>query len=634
MAVALDILRQYWGYPSFRKGQEAIVHSVMEGTDTLALLPTGGGKSVCFQVPAMAMNGLCVVVSPLVALMHDQVENLRKRGIAAAAVTSVQGIRELEKTYNAAIRGELKFLYVSPERLSNVVFIERLKVMPLILLAVDEAHCISQWGYDFRPSYLDIARVRELHPRVPVIALTATATPAVVQDIQDKLRFRKRHVIASSFLRSNLSYIVEKREDKEQRMIDICRSVAGSGIIYCGTRQRTREVAALLNRSGVISAFYHAGLPAPARAKTFEDWMNGEVRMMCATNAFGMGIDKPDVRIVIHADVPSNPEAYFQEAGRAGRDGLAAYAVLLWNEEDPDKLLRQVETRYPPEGFLRRTYQLLGEYFRVALGSGKETTHPLDIGDFSSRYGLRAAEVLSALRLLEAAGYISLNESTQVPSRLHFTVNRTGLYRFQVTHPEVDPFVQVILRMYGGLFEQYVAIREEEIARGTRLTIDEVIRYLRFMQQQGAADYVSRTEHPRITWMSGREEHHRLHFPPESYALRKEAELNRCRAMVRYLTSVHCRSMQLLAYFGEDSKRPCGSCDVCRAEKRVTREATLAMDQALMALVRRGSVPVHDVTRALPDCDTEMLEQLIRWKMDQGQLMLTAQGYLTVPPET
>jgi len=629
----LDVLKQVWGYDSFRKGQEPIVRAVLDGRDTLALLPTGGGKSICFQVPALCTDGMCLVVSPLVALMYDQVQNLVKRGIPAAAVTSVMGPRELEKTYTDAIKGKLRFLYVSPERLQSAVFTERLKAMKIGLFAVDEAHCISQWGYDFRPSYLEIARIREFHPHVPVIALSATATPEVVEDIQDKLAFRERHVISSSFRRDNLSYIVMKEEDKEGKLVDLCRRIQGSGIVYCGTRQRTKDMSEWLVRQGIVADYYHAGLKPGARDKAFRRWLSGETRIICATNAFGMGIDKPDVRFVLHADVPSHPEAYFQEAGRGGRDLKESYAVLLYHPADTDRLLQGVETRFPPQDTISAIYHALCEYYRIANGAGKETSHVLDIADFAKRNKLRAVEVLYALRILESAGYLSLNESTQVPSRLHFQVNKMGLYNFQVTQPELEPFISLLLRMYGGLFEQYVPIREEEIAHLSRLTLEEVRRKLHFMRQYGIADYAERSDLPRVTFLLGRTVEKHLRFPPESYSLRKKAEEERCRAMIRYLTLERCRSMQLLEYFGERNSGTCGKCDVCRAEKKkgVTRERALAMDKEVMEIAVRGNVPVHELKSALPHFPATELEEYVRWKIDQGVLALDHSLRLILP---
>lgn len=632
----LDILRKYWGFDAFRKGQEDIVQSVLEGRDTLALLPTGGGKSICFQVPALCMDGLCLVVSPLVALMYDQVQNLIGREIPAAAVTSVMNPRELEKTYAQAMKGELRFLYVSPERLQSDVFSERLRAMPVTLIAVDEAHCISQWGYDFRPSYLDIARIREVHPKVPVIALTATATPEVVEDIQDKLRFSEKNVKASSFRRDNLAYVVLKDEDKEGRLVELCKKISGSGIVYCSTRQRTKDMSVWLGRQGISSDFYHAGLKPAERDKAYQRWLSGEARVICATNAFGMGIDKPDVRFVLHADVPSQPEAYFQEAGRAGRDTAEAYAILLFHPSDIDKLERGVEMRFPPEKYISKLYHLLCDFFRIAVGAGKDVSFVLDIPDFAKRRSLRPAEVLHGLRILEAAGYICLNESAQLPSRLHFLVNKMGLYNFQVTNPDIEPFISLLLRTYGGMFEQYAPIREEEIARHSKLTVEEVRRKLLFLRQYGIADYAERSDLPRVTFLLGRTQEKQLRFPPESYANRRQADLERSRAMIRYLTTPQCRSVQLLAYFGQMDAPVCGKCDVCRAAKRkaLSDEQAKQMGRALHEIALRGDVPVHELRRELPGFDASQLEEFVRWKIDQGDFVLDPGLCLALPART
>jgi len=628
-----EILRQYWGYDSFRKGQEAIVHSVLEGHDTLALLPTGGGKSICFQVPAMCMEGLCVVISPLLALMFDQVENLSKRNIPAAAVTSAMSSRELEKTLYDAIHLRIKFLYVSPERLQNPVFIERLKAMKVSLIAVDEAHCISQWGYDFRPSYLEIALIREYHPKAPVIALTATATPTVVADIQVKLRFAVTNVMSSSFRRDNLSYIVLKEEDKDGKMVELCKKIKGTGIIYCGTRLRTRDVAQWLTQQGIKADYYHAGLKPDARDKVYRSWLSGTTRVICATNAFGMGIDKPDVRFVVHADVPSHPEAYFQEAGRAGRDTLEAYAILLFHPSDTDKLLRQVDVKYPPPDFLNQVYFNLCDYYRIAIGSGKDSSHVIDAGEFAKRYEIRPAEVLYAIRILESAGYLSLNESATLPSRLHIPASKMVLYNFQVTQPSMDSFVKLLLRMYGGLFEQYVSIREEEIAKNSKLSLDEVQQKLRFLQQYEIIDYTERTDLPRLTFLLSRSASKQLNYPEAVYASRKQAELERCRAMIRYLTLDKCRSMQLLEYFGERDSGACGKCDVCRARKKqgMSAEIAEAMNAALSEIALRGDVSITDIPLHLPQFNKEELTEFLRWKIDKGELELNTRLEVVLP---
>ncbi len=453
MAIQHDILKKYWGYDQFRSKQEEIVSALISGMDTLALLPTGGGKSICFQVPALCLEGICIVISPLVALMNDQVDNLKKRGIHASLVNSSMKMSEIDRVLDNCIYGDIKFLYISPERLKNELFIERFRKMKVSMLAVDEAHCISQWGYDFRPHYLKIAEIRLLKPDVPVLALTASATPAVVADIQDKLGFKSHHVIGISFARPNLSYNVSYQEDKDKKIAEICNKMQGCGIVYCGTRRRTKEIALLLTKAGISAEIYHAGLTIEERDKAFRKWMGNQVRVICATNAFGMGIDKPDVRFVVHADMPAQPEAYFQEAGRGGRDGHTAYAVLIWNQGDLVKMNQLVTAKYPSKEFLRKVYKCIGNYLQLAPGCGKDLSYPFDISAFVNAFDLNPTDVSAALHLLELAGYVSLNEVAFMPSRILVKVNKQDLYSFQVVNPAFDVFIRTLLRMYGGLFE-------------------------------------------------------------------------------------------------------------------------------------------------------------------------------------
>lgn len=611
-----DILKSVWGYDQFRPRQEEIVRAILAGKDTLALLPTGGGKSICFQVPALCLPGICIVVSPLMALMDDQVRNLQQRGIKAHAITSALGFREIDRLLDNCIYGEVKFLYVSPERLKNELFVTRLKKMNVSFFAIDEAHCISQWGYDFRPAYLEIAQIRELKPHAPVLALTASATPEVVADIQVRLGFKEEHVIATGFSRDNLGYHVVKEENKESRIIDIAAKMKGSGIVYCGTRLRTKEMAAQLAHAGISSNFYHAGMSYAERNKAFADWMKGDKRIVCATNAFGMGIDKPDVRFVLHADVPANLESYFQEAGRGGRDRQPAHAVLLWRDADIEKLREQIEQKYPPIETIQRVYSAVSDYLQLAIGAGKDTSHPVDISELCKRTNLHYAVFYQSLKLLELAGYFSLDESTWMPSRLYFPVSSKDLYSFQIAHTNLDLFIKTILRMYGGLFEQFVPIQEKDIARALKMSELEVVKKIKLLEQNGMVQYEVHTDEPKITYLQARVNGKYLLLPPEVYTERKAADQVRSEAMIRYLTTESCRSVLLLSYFGEKNTPECGQCDVCRAKQK--KGELPDIEVPLHNLVAKGGSSIEDLINAFPHHMKEEVVKYIQYKLDQG----------------
>lgn len=633
MALPHDILKQYWGYDAFRPKQEDIVRSVLEGKDTLALLATGGGKSICFQVPAMCMEGICIVISPLLALMNDQVANLTKRGIDAVAVNSAMSSKEIDRVLDNCVYGKVKFLYVSPERLQNEVFITRFKKMNVSMIAVDESHCISQWGYDFRPDYLKITEIRDLKPEAPVLALTASATPTVVQDIQEKLHFKSIHVIGTGFARKNLSYNVNHQEDKEGKILEICKKMQGCGIVYCGTRLRTREMMQLLNRNGISALAYNAGMSVKERDKAFKSWMKNEVRMMCATNAFGMGIDKPDVRFVLHADVPADPESYFQEAGRAGRDGNKAYAVLLWNEADIARLYKNVNQKYPEKEFLRRVYRAIGSYLKIAPGNGKDIAYPFDINQFCKAVDMKYGEVVMALKLLELAGYFSLNDVAYLSSRMMFTMSRQDLYSFQVANPSMDPMIKVLLRMYGGTFEQYVNIREDEIAKHLSFDVQSVISKIELLKTYGVLDYEKHTDVPKLTYLTGRMHEDSLIFAPDVYENRKKRDMERTHAMEKYLTNDHCRSIQLLEYFGEKGLIACGMCDVCRSKSKAGMQPVEyeQISQAVMNIAFTQSFTLEELPLLLPTFSPDHLIEYVRLKIDSGELTLDDRLRITIP---
>ena len=565
-----QILSRYWGYGEFRPLQLDIIKSVAAGKDTLGLMPTGGGKSITFQVYSLSRKGICIVITPLIALMKDQVENLQKKGIRALKIHSGMSHMEIKVTLDNAVWGEYKFLYVSPERLNSEYFKERLAKMDVNLIAVDEAHCISQWGYDFRPSYMNIIQLRELLPGVTFLALTATATPKVVEDIQDKLGFEKRNVLSMSFQRENLSYLVRLREDKMGYLLETLKSVKGSGIVYSRSRKGTREIAAELRKNNISADFYHAGLSTGVRHEKQDDWLAGKTRVIVATNAFGMGIDKPDVRFVIHADPPDSLEAYFQEAGRAGRDGKKAAAVLLFNNADITKLKKHVTVAFPEPENIKRIYQALCNYLQVAEGFGKGQSFEFSLQDFAQNFRFQQAMVYNSLKILQREGYLEFTEEMDNPSRIYFTVSRDDLYKFQVANAEFDAFIKLVLRSYTGLFNGYVNIDEELLARRAGLGHDTVYNYLKHLRKSKIIDYVPRNRNPFIYFSKERISLNRLKITKENYDYRKKDFLERVGAVIHYATSkTTCRSQLLLQYFGENDSPECGICDVCRAMQQI-----------------------------------------------------------------
>ena len=563
-----DILRQYWGYSSFRPLQEDIVESAGSGTDTLALMPTGGGKSITFQVPALAKEGICLVITPLIALMKDQVENLKSRKIKAMAIHSGMTRDEISIALDNCIFGGYKFLYLSPERLLTPLFRVRVQQMNVNLIAVDEAHCISQWGYDFRPSYLQIAALRELLPEVPVLALTATATPRVAKDIMDRLEFRNGKVLKKSFERKNLVYVVRNTEDKQRELLNIAEKIKGTGVVYVRNRRKTRELADLLTGHGYSASNYHAGLKFDTRMQRQEDWQKGRTRIMVSTNAFGMGIDKPDVRFVVHMDLPDSPEAYFQEAGRAGRDEKKAYAILLFSGADEKQVERRIEVNFPPFSVIREIYNALFNYLQVPVGAGKGASYDFILGEFLSRYKFNALTVNSALAILSREGYFEITEEINNPSRIHFTAGRDDLYKFQVKNPKFDSFIKLILRSYTGLFSQYVAFDEYTLSKRAGMSGEEVYQYLVKLSGMKVINYIPKKQNPVVTLLEERLDEKNIHISAERYAFRKERYLERIGELLAYAgTDRKCRSQFLLAYFGELSSRRCGQCDVCIGKK-------------------------------------------------------------------
>lgn len=569
MSIYLDILKKYWGYSAFRTLQEQIVESAGSGTDTLALMPTGGGKSITFQVPTMAKEGICLVVTPLIALMKDQVENLKARKIKAIAIHSGLSRDEISIALDNCIFGDVKFLYLSPERLSTDLFKVRVQQMNVTLVAIDEAHCISQWGYDFRPSYLKIAELREILPDVPFLALTATATPRVARDIMDRLEFKNGKLLQKSFERRNLAYVVRKTEDKYREMLKIANKIEGTGIIYARNRRNTKEIADLLQKNGLSAEYYHAGLKYESRMQRQEDWQLGRKRIMVSTNAFGMGIDKADVRFVIHMDLPDSPEAYFQEAGRAGRDGNDAWAVLLYSDSDEKKIEQRIDVNFPDFTVIREIYTALFNYLQVPVGGGKGLSLDFIMGEFLAGKSFNALTVTSALNILSQEGYFEITEEINNPSRIHFIVGRDELYKFQVKNPKFDAFIKLVLRSYTGLFSQYVAFDEFTLAKRAGMKQDEVYSFLVKLAGMKLINYIPKKGNPVITLLEERLEDKNVRISAERYRFRKERYIERIREMLEYAkTDSKCRSQFLLSYFGEIGADRCGICDVCRRSSK------------------------------------------------------------------
>lgn len=561
----LEILKQHWGYDNFRGIQEEIIQSIGQGKDTLGLMPTGGGKSITFQVPALAKKGLCIVITPLIALMKDQVRNLKERGIKAVAVYSGMTREEILVALENCIFGDYKFLYVSPERLDTEIFQTKLRRMNICMITVDEAHCISQWGYDFRPAYLKIAEIRQMLPEVPILALTATATPEVVNDIRLKLGFREGgQTFRMSFERKNLAYIVRHTEDKQKELIHILQKIQASAIVYTRNRKRTREITELLTANNISATFYHAGLSNEAKDQRQKSWLTGESRVMVATNAFGMGIDKPDVRIVIHIDMPDSPEAYFQEAGRAGRDGQKAYAVLLYAKSDKVNLNKRISDTFPDKEYIRKVYEDINFFFQMAMGDGAGCTFAFNIDEFCRNFKHFPVQADSALKILTRAGYLDYTDEQDNASRLIFTLRRDELYKLQEYEADIEKLIHVILRSYTGLFTDYAFINEESLSIRTGLSRQRVYEILVMLTQRRILHYIPRKKTPYIIYSQKRIEKERLIISPEIYEKRKESYASRIKAMIDYATAEEkCRSRMLLHYFGEKNEHHCGQCDVC-----------------------------------------------------------------------
>jgi ATP-dependent DNA helicase RecQ len=624
-----SLLQEYWGYADFRGIQREIIESIGSGHDTLGLMPTGGGKSLTFQIPALATEGTCIVVTPLIALMKDQVNNLRKRGIKATAVYTGMTHSQIITALENCILGNYKLLYVSPERLGSELFLKKLRHIRVSFITVDEAHCISQWGYDFRPSYLRIADIRKQVPQAPVLALTASATPEVVEDIQDKLAFHAHNVFRMSFMRENIAYVVRYTENKENELVHIIKSVPGSAIVYTRSRKSTKEIADRLNAEGISALHYHAGLSNAEKDMRQNRWQADEVRVMVATNAFGMGIDKASVRLVAHVDLPDSPEAYFQEAGRAGRDGQKAYAVLLYNKLDRTTLKRRIPETYPDKKFIRQVYEELSYFFEVAMGSGEGRKFEFDIDLFCRSFHHFPVPTVSALQILTQAGYISYTDEDENTSRLKFTVKRDELYQIKSASPELEQLINAVLRCYAGVFADYVNIEERQLAYAMKLiggnyTEEQanaiVYNDLKLLSQRRIISYVPSKKTPHIAYTQRREEANKIHIGAEVYDTRKEQYTERIKAMINYAENKdRCRSRILLEYFGEKDADNCGICDICLREKQdsPTTEQCTQIAEQIKNLLADGQRHDADILLSVEGFRKEFVDVVLQEMVDE-----------------
>ena len=615
-----DILRQYWGYDDFRGIQREIIESIGSGRDTLGLMPTGGGKSITFQVPALASDGTCIVVTPLIALMKDQVQHLRAKGVRAVAIYSGMKRGEIVSTLENCVLGDVKLLYVSPERLSSEIFQVKLRHMRVSFITVDEAHCISQWGYDFRPAYLEIDKLRKMKPDVPVLALTATATLQVIDDIQDKLAFKSKNVFRMSFERKNLSYVVRKAENKPAELVHILKRVAGSAIVYVRSRRRCKEISEFLCGSGINSTFYHAGLEHFTRDERQKLWQEDTKRVIVATNAFGMGIDKPDVRIVVHFDCPDSIEAYFQEAGRAGRDGNRAYAVLLWNGSDVSKLTRRVDENFPPKDYINNVYDCLAFYYGVGLGSGAGHTFTFDIGQFCATYHLFPIQVDSSLHILDNAGYLHYETDPDSAARVHILLRRNDLYQLDALSGDDEAVMTALLRCYGGLFTDYRYVDESLIASQAQLTRDQCYQVLKSLSKRNIISYIPQRKMPFVSYQRDREEE--TFIPRSVYEDRKEQFIKRIEAIMAYAGNDDvCRSQQLLRYFGEDDVGECGHCDVCLKDRHESATFNNTTVKLILALLSDKKPHALDEVAAL-DAPDDDIDRALRFLVGEGKVRI------------
>ncbi len=618
----LNVLKKYWGYDAFRSLQADIIQSVLEGKDTLALMPTGGGKSICFQVPALCREGICIVISPLIALMKDQVHNLRTRNIPAAAIYTGMHAQEIDRTFDNCVYGSIKLLYLSPERLVTDIARERIARMHVNLLAVDEAHCISQWGYDFRPPYLEIANIRELMPQAPILALTATATPEVVGDIQEKLQFRTKNLFQKSFARDNLAYVVLNEEGKMEKLFDILKKVQGPGVVYVRNRRKTKEIAQFLVQKGISADFYHAGLQPEERSEKQDAWIGDKTRIMVSTNAFGMGIDKPNVRVVVHMELPDSLEAYFQEAGRAGRDGKKSYAVLLYNQTDRLSLEKNYALAFPKMDEIRSVYHALGSYYQLATGGGAGESFDFDMVEFSKNFHFEPVKALHALKTLEQAGWLTLTEAVFVPSSLQVKVSKEELYDYQLRHPKFDLIIKAILRSYQGAFSHFINIREAQLATFLKIPTQEVIRILELLAKDQIIEYLPQTDKPQLIFLRDRVDAHELTIEHQLYDFRRKRHWERIQRAIAYAENPVCRSRQLLSYFGEKNDKDCGICDVCLGRTKADlRNADYdAIKTKIQEKLTACALPLEQLMDGFSSASQDKVLRVLEYLLDEGYI--------------
>jgi len=629
-----DILKKYWGYDSFRDSQEDIINSVLDENDTLALLPTGGGKSICYQVPALVNEGICVVISPLIALMKDQVENLQKRGIKALAIFSGMNKREIDIALDNCVYGDYKFLYVSPERLQSEIFKVRLAKMKVNLIAVDESHCISQWGHDFRPAYQKIKEIRDIIQKsIPFLAVTATANTRVIQDIASQLSIDNQHIIKQSFARENLGYLVLKEENKKQRLIQIIRKTGGIGIVYVNTRRKTKEIAEFLSQNGITADYYHGGLSQEDRDIRQGNWIKNKTQVIVATNAFGMGIDKPNVRVVIHMEPPPSPEAYFQEAGRAGRDGKKSFAVLLYKPSDKTTLERFHELEFPDTVQIKKVYNALGNYFRLAIGGGENSYYEFDLIDFATKFNFEVITTHHCLSILGLAGYIHLSEATTHPNRVKFEVSNNELYNYQIKHPEHEGLIQLLLRKNEGIFDNLIGIDLTSIGNLLKKSAKEIEAILKKLKSYGILEFLPTSNQPLLTYTLDRMHEDRLKFPKAIYLDRKTVKKEQLDFMIRYCESdTICRSKLLLSYFDETEFVDCGTCDVClsRKKKVLSTEKFTVIEKEIEEIISQMPLGITQLVQKMPHHNQDNILEVVQWKLDENTLTYTDKNELVL----
>lgn len=624
-------LKKYWGYDTFRPLQEDIILSALNNTDTLALLPTGGGKSLCFQLPGLARGGTCLVISPLIALMNDQVNNLKNKGISAVAITSAMNFKEIEVALNNAALGHVQFLYVSPERIENETFRQQLSYLPINLIAVDEAHCVSQWGYDFRPSYLKIAELRTYFPSINIIALTASATKDVVDDIQEKLHFKNQNVYRQSFVRKNIRYVVQLEENKFERLLKIIHNIGGSGIVYVRNRKKTEEISKWLVQQKISSGFYHAGLKPAERDVQQQKWIDNHIQVIVATNAFGMGIDKPDVRFVVHVDLPDSLEAYFQEAGRAGRDEKTAYATILCNETDIDSLTEFYVKNTPTEEEIKQCYQAIFNFYQIAVETGQGLTTSFDIEEIARNYNLKVLTLYNAIKCLEKEGYLTYLDSNFEPAKVMLKMHKNDLYSFQVKFPKYDPLIKVLLRSYGGLFEEYVPIKEKDIAYRSKISDAELLNQLDILNQQGVLSYLPQTTLPKLIFLQNRINLKFENIKLVHYPILKQKTLYKINTVINYVREEDiCRSRLLLAYFNETEFSDCMYCDVCIKKHKAHLDSHAEIITLIKKELEINALTIDDLAIKLKQVNSKKITEAVNLMIDDDILSIDADKKLSL----